>query len=66
MRGSRGLFRTSAIALSFTMGSALLGADHPMLGESAPMFELHSLDGEQWISNDLRGQVIVLHFGAGW
>lgn len=42
-----------------------LGAD-PMIGESAPAFELPTLAGEQVALSDFRGQLVVLHFGAGW
>ena len=38
----------------------------PMIGEPAPAFDLPTLDGDNVSSDDLRGQYIVLHFGAGW
>jgi len=38
----------------------------PMIATSAPPFKLSSLTGEQLALSDLRGKVVVLHFGAGW
>jgi cytochrome oxidase Cu insertion factor (SCO1/SenC/PrrC family) len=37
-----------------------------LTGGEAPAFELPSLDGEQVSLADLRGNYVVLHFGAGW
>ncbi len=66
MRLSRELLRTSTLVLSLTIGSALSGADQPMIGEQAPAFDLETLDGNRLHSRDLRGRYVVLHFGAGW
>jgi cytochrome c biogenesis protein CcmG/thiol:disulfide interchange protein DsbE len=40
--------------------------DHPMLGEAAPEFRLTGLDGKEIALSDLRGSMLVLHFGASW
>jgi len=43
------------------------GAQGPALtGVTAPNFDLPSLDGERVSLESLRGQFVVLHFGAGW
>jgi hypothetical protein len=50
-----------------SMGAAFTAAsDQPMIGESAPEFRLESLVGETVGLADLRGKIVVLHFGAGW
>lgn len=41
-------------------------ADGPVVGSPAPPFDLPSLDGEQVSLADLRGKLVVLHFGTGW
>ena len=59
---------------TITMGFALtllavsgLGAEGPTLtGVRAPDFDLPSLAGERVSLDGLRGQFVVLHFGAGW
>jgi peroxiredoxin len=37
-----------------------------MLGEAAPEFRLTGLDGKEIALSDLRGSMLVLHFGASW
>ena len=41
-------------------------AKHPMLGEAAPAFRLRDLAGRSLSLGDLRGKLVVLHFGASW
>ena len=44
-----------------------LGAvEHPMKGQPAPSFDLRSLSGDQIRNTDYLGEIVVLHFGAGW
>jgi cytochrome oxidase Cu insertion factor (SCO1/SenC/PrrC family) len=38
----------------------------PWIGNPAPPFSLPTLDGKRLSLSDLRGQFVVLHFGAGW
>ena len=38
----------------------------PWLGEPAPAFSLSTLDGHKLALADLKGKLVVLHFGAGW
>ncbi|WDQ19029.1 redoxin domain-containing protein [Rhodopirellula sp. P2] len=41
-------------------------AEHPLLGESVPDFELKLLDGSTVRKEDLKGKVFVLDFWATW
>ncbi len=38
----------------------------PMLGEIAPEFTLEGIDGERCALKDLRGKLVVIHFGTSW
>ena len=38
----------------------------PWIGEPAPAFSLSTLDGNRLSLADLKGKLVVLHFGAGW
>lgn len=60
--------RLVASSLVWMLISAVVAtaADHPMMGQPAPAFDLVSLDGDRVSSQDYRGRFIVLHFGAGW
>lgn len=37
-----------------------------LLDNTAPAFDLVSLTGERVALIDLRGKIVVLHFGTGW
>jgi len=39
---------------------------HPMIGEQAPAFALDTAGGGSLSLDQLRGQFVVLHFGASW
>jgi hypothetical protein len=39
---------------------------HPMIGEAAPAFDLEEVSGGALSLDALKGQYIVLHFGASW
>lgn len=41
-------------------------ADHPMIGELAPAFDLVGVDGERLSLESLRGRFVVIHFGTSW
>lgn len=57
----------SAALLALLLSAAIaIPSDQPLLGEPAPDFELPTLDGERVHLEDLRGRVVVLHFGTGW
>lgn len=72
----RALTRTLAVALFLTATIAVRAvaeegekeeqANHPMIGEEAPLFSLESLDGDSVALEELRGKLVVIHFGAGW
>lgn len=62
LQGMSVLFTLSVLAI----GGAISAAEHPMMGEPAPPFDLPTLDGDQISLDDLRGRYVVLHFGAGW
>lgn len=38
----------------------------PMLGEPAPAFSLKAVTGETVSLADLKGSVVVIHFGTSW
>lgn len=38
----------------------------PMIGESAPSFNLSALDGKSYSLDQLRGKYVVIHFAATW
>ena len=43
-----------------------LTADHPMIGQKAPTFNLVSTDGQNVSLESYRGKWVVLHFGTSW
>jgi peroxiredoxin len=56
--------RATIIASVFALAMA---ASIPALAQSpAPEFSLHAIDGETVTSASLRGEVVVLAFGASW
>ena len=40
--------------------------EQPMIGEPAPLFELPASTGDGLALESLRGQFVVIHFGASW
>jgi cytochrome oxidase Cu insertion factor (SCO1/SenC/PrrC family) len=47
--------------------AAVGAAGQPMIGEPAPPFRLTDLQTGQPLGlEDLRGKIVVLHFGASW
>lgn len=38
----------------------------PMVGNRAPAFDLATVQGGRLSLDQLKGQIIVLHFGASW
>ena len=63
MRRSTTMFPIPALLLCAGSGLAM---DHPMIGEPAPTFDLSTTEGGSVSLEDLRGKIVVLHFGAGW
>ena len=41
-------------------------ASHPMIGETAPGFNLSTIEGDSLSLGGLKGKYIVIHFGASW
>jgi cytochrome oxidase Cu insertion factor (SCO1/SenC/PrrC family) len=52
--------------LVFALAAAGGPVEQPMLGEPAPPFRLKDLEGRTLSLADLRGKLVVLHFGASW
>lgn len=53
--------------LSLMLGPSVGFSAEVSIGQPAPDFELPTLDGQQQVAlADYRGQLVVLHFGAGW
>jgi len=55
----------SALAL-LAITPCISAQDPPLVGKSAPVFDLPMLDGGQVHLEDMRGKIVVLHFGTGW
>jgi cytochrome oxidase Cu insertion factor (SCO1/SenC/PrrC family) len=53
-------------ALAFTITTSANQIKQAMIGSTAPAFKIQAIDGKSLALSDLRGKVVVLHFGAGW
>lgn len=62
---TRARFAALIPLLVLAAASAAAG-EQPKLEAEAPEFRLKSLDGETVALSDFRGNLVVLHFGAGW
>jgi cytochrome c biogenesis protein CcmG/thiol:disulfide interchange protein DsbE len=64
----RGLARFPAAALlaGVVFAPPAEGAPPPLLDQPAPAFRLRAVDGTTLSLGDLRGKLVVLHFGASW
>jgi hypothetical protein len=49
-----------------TSASAQAPAPQPMIGHQAPAIALTTVQGGSLNLEDLRGQIVVIHFGASW
>lgn len=45
---------------------ALVTSAEGRVGDQAPAFRLNALDGERVSLEQLRGQIVVIHFAASW
>ncbi|MBW3670941.1 MAG: peroxiredoxin family protein [Acidobacteria bacterium] len=45
---------------------ALVASAGSRVGDQAPSFQLTALDGETVSLEQLRGQIVVIHFAASW
>jgi peroxiredoxin len=61
-----GRFLAMTAALSLTSLSPAQAAEKPVVGTTAPAFELTLIDGSKVALADLKGQVVVLNFWATW
>jgi hypothetical protein len=52
--------------LLLVAAAGLSAQDGPIVGNTAPGFSLPAIGGEAVSLEDLRGRIIILHFGAGW
>ena len=67
MATTRALFGSFLVlVLAGALSAPAAAQSQPLVGEPAPAFDLPSLDGERLTLADLRGKLVVLHFGAGW
>jgi cytochrome oxidase Cu insertion factor (SCO1/SenC/PrrC family) len=41
-------------------------SSHPMIGETAPSFDLQEVNGGSLDLEGLRGRYVVIHFGTSW
>ena len=60
------LLAPASLAALVMVVTVVGAAEQPMIGKDAPGFDLPTLDGGTSSLADLRGKVVVLHFGAGW
>jgi cytochrome oxidase Cu insertion factor (SCO1/SenC/PrrC family) len=65
MRGITSFFVAAALATALSPAPGQ-GAPPPLLEKPAPPFRLRGVDGATLSLGDLRGKVVVLHFGASW
>ncbi len=61
---SRGLI--ILLAAFLLAAAARAQTKQPWLEKSAPSFSLSTLEGKKLSLSDLKGKLVVLHFGAGW
>jgi len=54
------------ILLAMLVTVPSLAQEPSLLNKPAPEFDLPSLGGDRVDLTDLRGRIVVLHFGAGW
>jgi cytochrome oxidase Cu insertion factor (SCO1/SenC/PrrC family) len=59
-------FAAAAAVAAALLGAPADGAPPPLLEQPAPPFELRGVDGSTLSLADLRGKLVVLHFGASW
>jgi cytochrome c biogenesis protein CcmG, thiol:disulfide interchange protein DsbE len=64
----RGLarFPVAAVLAVVLLAAPAEGAPPPLIDQPAPPFLLRGVDGTTLSLADLRGKLIVLHFGASW
>lgn len=74
MAGAAGTVEQTMLVIGLLWGPlvAVAGAsqptvsEQPMIGEAAPAFELEGVGGGPLSLERLRGQFVVMHFGASW
>ena len=54
------------VAAMLLTAAAPVQMKQPWIGNPAPAFNLAALDGKALSLADLKGKLVVLHFGAGW
>ncbi len=58
------------LLIIFAIGAVFTAAygemKQPWVGEPAPQFNLPTIEGKSVSLTELRGKIVVLHFGAGW
>lgn len=59
---NRTTFKSSLVLISVLFGAPLLASGQPVVGESAPEFELPDQDGQLHSLEDYRDQWVVLYF----
>lgn len=50
----------------FRIANLFAQTDQPMIGQQAPAFELKSLDGKTYSTEQFKGKFLVVHFAATW
>jgi cytochrome c biogenesis protein CcmG/thiol:disulfide interchange protein DsbE len=65
MRGAM-RFPVAAALAAALLAAPGEGAPPPLLEKPAPPFKLRGVDGATLSLGDLRGKLVVLHFGASW
>lgn len=58
------------LSLQTLIATSLMSSEgegrQPRIGETAPLFQLTSLDGDTLALSNLRGKFVVIHFAASW
>jgi hypothetical protein len=64
------LYRTAVVSLLFSLlvpaGGFAGEVLQPRIGETAPPFDLATLQGEKLALEDLRGKFVVIQFATSW
>ncbi len=63
VRGARAL-AVAALLLAASQDASAQGSS--LIGQVAPPFRLQDVEGRALSLGDLRGRLVVLHFGASW
>jgi cytochrome oxidase Cu insertion factor (SCO1/SenC/PrrC family) len=56
----------SGVEMTTLSGNPKTQVMQPMIGESAPTFDLNDLKGKSFSLAEQLGKLVVIHFGTSW